>query len=53
MAQQMNYLMYGAVMVIGWVSQGGLALYYLRRKPLVDQLNSTPEWERQLITKVA
>jgi hypothetical protein len=47
------YAFYGFVMLISWVSQGRLALYYWRRKATVEAFNATPEWQRQLVRNVS
>ena len=51
--QQLVYAFYGVVMLVSWISQGRLALYYWRRKATIAAFRGTPEWQRQLVRNVS
>jgi hypothetical protein len=46
-------LIYGAVILVSFASQGGLALYYVRRGKYLELFRSASESEKQLLLQIA
>ena len=50
LAQSMNTLLYTTVLAVTLLYQGGLALYFLRRRPALERyLTGAPEWARTTV----
>lgn len=50
LAQSMNTLLYTTVLAVTLLYQGGLALYFLRRRPALERyLAQVPEWARTTV----
>ena len=49
----MARVVYGSVIAVSLLYQGGMALYFLRRAPLVERnARETPEWARETLAKL-
>ena len=50
LAESMNSLVYSTVLAVTLLYQGGLALYFLRRRPALERyVAETPEWARTTV----
>jgi len=50
LTQSLNTLVYSTVLAVTLIYQGGLALYFLRRRPLLERyLAEAPEWARSTV----
>jgi hypothetical protein len=48
----LNALIYAAIIVVSFASQGGLAFYYARRRKSLDLFHSASEAEKQLLLQI-
>jgi hypothetical protein len=51
--KSLNAGMYALVILVSFASQGGLALYYYRRRKYLDLFRSASESEKQLLLQIA
>lgn len=54
LARSLGYAIYGSVAVVSIAFQGGLALYYFRRRKVVEAYNqAVPEWIQRVFREIA
>lgn len=50
----MSSVVYGTVMIVALLYQGGMARYFLHRQPDVERFNAeVPHWARDMLTKMS
>jgi hypothetical protein len=53
LADSLNTTVYATFIAVTLIYQGGLALYFLRRRPMVERyLAEAPDWARELVESV-
>lgn len=53
MGKLVCFALYSLIIVISFISQGGLALYYAKRQRHLDAFRAATEWERKLVMGVS
>lgn len=53
LTRKVNTLVYGTIIAVTLIYQGGLARYYLRRRSMIESyLRDCPEWARRVIVDI-